>query len=128
MGFWKKVDEELNYLGKSRKEIAQEADFNVSYIAKGIARNGIPTADLAVRIAHCLDVSVEYLLDIPESKKEKTKKSPDTKKPADQKSKVTKLLKYESVINDLDSLPDDKKKPIIQFIKIMKQASQHSVQ
>lgn len=128
MGFWKKVDEELNYLGKSRKELAQEADFDVSYIAKGIARNGIPTADLAVRIAHCLDVSVEYLLDLPESKNEKTKKTPDTKKPADQKSKVTKLLKYESVINDLDSLPDDKKKPIIQFIKIMKQASQHSVQ
>ena len=44
MGFWQKVDDELSYLGKTRKELASEANFDVSYISKGIERNGIPIA------------------------------------------------------------------------------------
>ncbi|MCM1320650.1 MAG: helix-turn-helix transcriptional regulator [Bacteroides sp.] len=67
MNFWEVVDDELKYLGKSRKELAAEADFDPSYIPKGIARNGIPAADLAVRIARALGVTAEYLVGASES-------------------------------------------------------------
>ena len=67
MGFWQNVDDELKYLGMSRKELAQKADFPDSYIPKGIKRNSVPAADLAVKIAHALNTSLESLLDMSES-------------------------------------------------------------
>ena len=67
MGFWKNVDDELKYQGIERKELASLADFDVSYIGKGIRRDSIPAADLALRIAKVLNVSLEYLLGMPES-------------------------------------------------------------
>ena len=45
MGFWKNVDDELKYQGKERKELAAAADFDVSYIGKGIRRDSVPAAD-----------------------------------------------------------------------------------
>ncbi len=65
MNFWKKVDEELDYLGKSRKELASEIGFDVTNISFGIKRNSIPAADTALKTAHYLGVSLEYLLDFP---------------------------------------------------------------
>lgn len=62
--FWEKVDAELNYRGMPRKELAKKANFPDSYISKGIARKSIPSADLALRIAHALNVSLEYLLEM----------------------------------------------------------------
>lgn len=63
MNFWKKVDEELDYLGKSRKELASEIGFDVTNISFGIKRNSIPAADTALKTAHYLGVNLEYLLD-----------------------------------------------------------------
>lgn len=67
MGFWDNVDEELKYSGMSRKELAAKANFPDSYIPKGIKRNSIPSADLALRISHVLNVSLETLLEMPET-------------------------------------------------------------
>ena len=61
MSFWKNVDQELIYKGKTRKELASEVNFPDSYISKGIARNSIPSADLALKISHALNVSLRYL-------------------------------------------------------------------
>ncbi|MBQ3800752.1 MAG: helix-turn-helix transcriptional regulator [Treponema sp.] len=62
--FWEKVDEELSFRGIPRKELANKAGFPDSYISKGIARKSVPSADLALRIAHSLNVTLEYLLDM----------------------------------------------------------------
>lgn len=67
MSFWKKVDEELEYLGKSRKELASEIGFDVTNISFGIKRNSIPSADTALKISRYLGVSLDYLLDMEKS-------------------------------------------------------------
>lgn len=64
MSFWKKVDEELEYLGKSRKELAFEIGFNVTNISFGIKRNSVTYADTALKIARYLGVSLDCLLDM----------------------------------------------------------------
>ena len=77
MGFWQNVDEELKFSGMSRKELAAKANFPDSYIPKGIKRNSIPSADLAVRIAHVLKTSLESLLDMTDATETDTNKNKD---------------------------------------------------
>ena len=62
MSFWQNVENELLYKNMSRKELAGKASFAVSGISLGLAHNSIPNADVAVRIAVVLGVSVEYLV------------------------------------------------------------------
>lgn len=69
MNFWENVDEELKFRGMERKELGAKAGFPESYISKGIARKSCPSADLALRIAKVLNVSIEYLLTGEEPKK-----------------------------------------------------------
>ncbi|MBQ8679335.1 MAG: helix-turn-helix transcriptional regulator [Treponema sp.] len=64
MGFWQNVDNECEYRGISRKELANIAHFSVNTISSGIKRNGMPEADLAVRISKVLDIPLEKLLGI----------------------------------------------------------------
>lgn len=66
MNFWKKVDSELSYLGKSRKELASAVGFDAANVSFGIKRNSIPAADTALKVARFLGVSLEYLLDMDE--------------------------------------------------------------
>ena len=67
MNFWKKVDSELTYLGKTRKELAAAVGFDAANVCFGIKRNSIPAADTALKVARFLGVSLEYLLDMNES-------------------------------------------------------------
>ncbi len=66
MNFWKKVDSELSYLGKTRKELAAAVGFDAATVSFGIKRNSIPAADTALKVARFLGVSLEYLLDMSE--------------------------------------------------------------
>ena len=66
MNFWKKVDSELSYLGKTRKELAVAVGFDAATISFGIKRNSIPAADTALKVARFLGVSLDYLLEMPE--------------------------------------------------------------
>lgn len=111
MGFWQKVDDELTYLGKSRKEFAHEAGFDVSYISKGIERNGIPIADTALKIAHALNVSLEYLLDM--------EKVPENKAKTEmlQKEDITLYKKYKNSIEHLEKINNKERKLILQLIE-----------
>ena len=95
MNFWQNVDSELKYLGKTRKELAAAVGFDVANISFGIKRNSIPYADTALKVAHFLGVSLDYLLEMSES--------PDTP------SKNLKLLEIENKIrrfsnNDLNAI------------------------
>ena len=62
MTFWENVDTELKFIGMERKELGQKAGFPESYISKGIARKSCPSADLALKIADALNVSIEKLV------------------------------------------------------------------
>ncbi|MBQ8678166.1 MAG: helix-turn-helix transcriptional regulator [Treponema sp.] len=66
MNFWKKVDAELTYLGKTRKELANSIGFDVTNISFGIKRNSIPAADTALKVSRFLGVPLDYLLEMEE--------------------------------------------------------------
>lgn len=72
MNFWKKVDEELSFLGKSRKELATAMGFDAAIISFGIKRNSIPAADTALKVARFLGVSIDYLLDMNDESSQKS--------------------------------------------------------
>lgn len=89
MSFWENVDEELKFRGMERKELGAKAGFPESYISKGIARKSSPSADLALKIATVLNVSVEFLI----TGKEPQKNSADGRLSPDTKRLITKLNK-----------------------------------
>lgn len=76
MGFWKNVDNELEYLGKSRKELAAAVGFDVTNISFGIKRNSIPSADTALKISKFLGTSLESLLEFSENSEQKNSINP----------------------------------------------------
>ena len=75
MNFWKKVDSELVYLGKSRKELAAAVGFDAANISFGIKRNSVPAADTALKVARFLGVSLDYLLDMSDSPSQNSENS-----------------------------------------------------
>ena len=77
MNFWKNVDSELTYLGKTRKELANAIGFDAANISFGIKRNSIPAADTALRVSRFLGVSLDYLLEMEEENQNpKNKQNP----------------------------------------------------
>ena len=62
MNFWQRVEEELLYLGKSRKELAAFVGCDTTNISFGIKRNCTPAADIAMKASLFLGVPLEYLL------------------------------------------------------------------
>ena len=60
--FWKRVDEELEYKGMNRIELARRCEFSVTNIGQGIKLQSCPAADTALKIADALGVSVQYLV------------------------------------------------------------------
>ena len=70
MNFWKNVDSELIYLGKTRKELASAVGFDATNISFGIKRNSVPAADTALKVARFLGVSLDYLLDMVEPERQ----------------------------------------------------------
>ena len=73
MNFWKKVDSELIYLGKTRKELANAIGFDAANISFGIKRNSIPAADTALKVSRFLGVSLDYLLDMCDDENQNSK-------------------------------------------------------
>ena len=110
VNFWQVVLDELEYQGKTRKWLAAKAKFDVSTIGSGLKRNGLPLVDLALRIAAALKVPVEYLVT-----GENTSTKDETRL-----EDLRKYHKYAKIIDNLDSLSDDKKTPIINMIQEMR--------
>ena len=117
MGFWKNVDDELKFQGMERKVLASLANFDVSYIGKGIRRNSVPAADLAVRIAKVLNVSLEYLLEMPEQsvshKNESTSES---------NSAIRLYHKYSKHLNELENLSTEERDIILKLMNTISSA------
>lgn len=64
MGFKENLKDELTYQGILLKELAAKTGLNQSSLSNYLRENSsIPSADIAVKIAKALNVSVEYLVD-----------------------------------------------------------------
>jgi transcriptional regulator with XRE-family HTH domain len=98
MSFWQKVEQECKYKGISRKELAVAAHFSVNTISTGLKRNGMPAADLALRISKVLEVPLENLLESDNSAVSKQDISD-----IHQKQKL--LSRYLSLIEKLEHMP-----------------------
>lgn len=107
--FWDIVIDELEYQGKTRKWLASEVQIDVSTIAMGAKRGSMPQVDLALKIAAALEVPVEYLV---------TGKNPPSKNNAKSED-LHKYHKYARTIDNLDSLPEHERIPIINMIDEM---------
>lgn len=100
MNFWKKVDSELAYLGKTRKELANAMGFDAAIISFGIKRNSVPAADTALKVARFLGVSLDYLLDMTENPYQN---QPNQNPPNQQISEIENRLRRFSQ-NDLNAV------------------------
>jgi transcriptional regulator with XRE-family HTH domain len=109
MNFWQIVIDELEYQGKTRKWLAAEVGIDVSTIGTGLKRGSIPQVDVALKIATALDVGVEYLVTGKKTFNKENKIQED----------LHKYHKYAKTIEQLDSLPDRERIPIIAMIEEM---------
>ena len=76
MNFWENVEFELEKQGKYKKELAAAVGINASNFDKGKARNSIPAADKALKIAGFLGVPLENLLGLTDNATLKKTKNP----------------------------------------------------
>ena len=116
MGFWARVEQEREYQGISRKELAFRANIAYQGIGLGLERNSMPGADTAIRIAKVLKVSIEYLVgeehtDIQDT--DKTELSNESLKIQD----IALYKKNQRLIENLEKLPSNIKEPINQMIQ-----------
>ena len=111
MSFWKKVCFELDYQSISRKELAYKIGVPVATINRAIERDSQPYAIDALRVSKVLNVSLEYLLDLPETK------SDGNITTSEESHQIELFKKYHSIIKVLDDLSQDKQKEAIKLIK-----------
>lgn len=104
MSFWKKVCYELDFQNISRKELAYKIDVPVATINRAIERNSNPYAIDALRISKVLGVSLEYLLEMPQSQDNEENYLQNENK------QLELYKKYHTVINILESLSPNKQK------------------
>lgn len=112
MGFWQNVEDECDYLGISRKELAEKANFSVHTISNGIRRDGMPAADLALRISKALNISLEKLLDWNENI--------EPMESSEQIENQKLLLKYLPLLKKINELNPDSKKAVLTIIENLK--------
>lgn len=105
--FWKRVDEELDFLGISRTYLANKCEFSLTNIGQGIKLGSTPSADTAVKIAKVLNVSVEYLVIGQDSSFQK------------ENLDLHRYREYSSFINQLDSLPENQRELIKSIVAKM---------
>ena len=105
--FWKRVDEELDFLGISRTYLANKCEFSLTNIGQGIKLGSTPSADTAVKIAKVLNVSVEYLVTGQDSSLKK------------ENLDLHRYREYSSFINQLDSLPENQRELIKSIVAKM---------
>ena len=111
MSFWKKVCCELEFQNLSRKELAHKIDVPVATINRAIERNSNPYAIDALRIANVLGVSLEYLLEVPQSKSDKSSFEQN------ENQQIELFKKYHEVIHVLESLPLEKQKAALKIVE-----------
>ncbi|MCH5292718.1 MAG: helix-turn-helix transcriptional regulator [Treponema sp.] len=116
MGFWAKVEQEREYQGLSRKELAFRANIAYQGIGLGLERNSMPGADTALKIAKVLDVPIEYLLDSEQLAIQSDGKD-RLQNEALKMRDIELYKKNQIIIESLEKLPLSVKEPIVQMIK-----------
>lgn len=109
MNFWENVDQELKFSGMERKELGSRAGFPESYISKGITRKSSPSADLAVKIAAVLGVSVEYLVT--------GSNSPSRTNEQETAEQLRLYRKHSEIIKKCEKLSPEKEKILLEFLE-----------
>lgn len=110
MNFWENVDQEREFKNLTRKELAYKANFSLNSISTGIARNSIPAADVALRIANALGTTVECLM----GQKKNQQATPPQPIISDKKEAL--YTKYRNFIEDFDKLSLENQKAVIQIV------------
>lgn len=84
MGFKENLRDEISYQGLMIKELAAKAGLNAGSVSNYLKENSsIPSADVAVKLADALNVSVEYLVNGKNLLKNEKKYSLEIRKIAD---------------------------------------------
>lgn len=84
MGFKENLRDEILYQGLMIKELAARAGLNPGSVSNYLRENSsIPSADVAVKLASALNVSVEYLVNGKKNTGIEKKYSPEIRKMAD---------------------------------------------
>lgn len=111
MSFWKKVCYELEFKGISRKELSAKIGVPAARVNRAIERDSQPFALDALKISKTLNLSLEYLLDLPATKA--------GGKPAgkDESKQIELYKKYHSLIEILEKLPQGKQKEAVELVK-----------
>ena len=107
MGFRENLKSELKYSGMLVKELADKAGLKKHTIDNYLSVRGrMPSADAAVRIAHVLGVSVEYLITDNENteNKKSTYSSPEIRQ----------------MVRIVEKLNPDYRKIVLSFIETIK--------
>lgn len=107
MGFWKKVEEELEFRGMSRKELSAMSGVPMTTMNRAIERDSNPFAYDAIRIAHTLGISVESLLGISQSVSVSEENG----------RKVALYRKYQHIINTLEAIPRTKQHLVLEIFE-----------
>ena len=111
MGFWQNVEDECEYLGITRKELADKAGFSVHTISNGIRRDGMPAADLALRISKVLNDPLEKLLNL-----NTINKSAEDKETENQKFDRKLFSTYYPLIKKINELKPESKKAVFTIV------------
>lgn len=106
MGFWKRIER-----GLTRKELSAKSGVPMSTVNRAIERDSQPFAIDALRISKALNVSLEYLLDLPELKNDKKASAED------ESHQIELFKKYHSTIEALEDLSKDKQKEVVAIVK-----------
>ncbi len=115
MGFWQNVEDECEYLGITRKELAEKAGFSVHTISNGIKRDGMPAADLALRISKVLNVPLEKLLGLKDSGKTSAIIESEN-----QKKDKQLFSNYLPLVKKINQLEEESKKAVFTIIEKLK--------
>ena len=107
--FWRRVDEELEYLGKNRTYLANKCEFSLTNFNLGIKRGSTPSADTAVKIAAVLGVSVEYLVN-------GTNNPISSKNHEEEQNQLRLYRKHSEIIKKCEELSPEKEKLLVDFI------------
>jgi transcriptional regulator with XRE-family HTH domain len=101
--FSQRLQSEIEYVGLTRKEFAAKAGIKKRALDAYLgAQQSMPPADIAIKIASTLGVSVEYLVSGREYR---------------QTLDISDYLQFRGVLDDLAVLPDEILRPIKAVIK-----------
>ena len=107
--FWRRVDEELDYLGKNRTYLANKCNFSLTNFNLGIKRGSIPSADTAVKIAAVLGVSVEYLVT--------GTNGPSKNNGQETEEQLRLYRKHSEIIKKCEKIGPEKEKVLLEFLE-----------